>query len=330
MQSTEFVFDQSLSFLEKAQTIFNFQRANNKLYSDYCRLLNIPAQLKAEKISDFPFLPISFFKNKTILSVDVNTAKLPYFSSSGTTAAISSKHFMYDNRVYLKAAISAFEKFYGNAKNYCFLGLLPGYLERENASLVYMVKQLMAQGNHKNSGFFLNDFDALKIKLKANEENAVKTILIGVTYALLDFGELIDFPLKNTTLIETGGMKGNRKEMVKEELHILLKKLYGLDKIHSEYGMTELFSQAYSKGEGIFSCSDTMRICIRDLTDPFYYLPIGKRGGINIIDLANIYSCSFIQTDDVGRLLSDKHNFEILGRIDHADIRGCNLMLAGD
>ena len=246
------------------------------------------------------------------------------FTSSGTTGTINSHHFVKDAALYVKSFVNCFEQFYGNIDEYCILGLLPSYLERTGSSLVRMVDEMIQLSGNVKSGFYLYDFEQLFQTITAQESAGKKTLLIGVTYALLDFAEQYSIPLKNTLIMETGGMKGKRAEMVRNEIHEVLKKSFSVDKIHSEYGMTELLSQAYSKGDGRFFTPAWMKVLLRKEDDPF---DIGnnKKGIINIIDLANIHSCSFIATDDVGSINQDG-SFEVLGRVDHADIRGCSLL----
>lgn len=325
-----FKINSSSQFEELALSVFRYQAKENEVYAKYLAGLSVlPETIK--KLEEIPFLPIEFFKTQVVKTSD--TDKKPMvFTSSGTTGVVQSKHFVSDVSVYEKSYLKSFELFYEDIQDYCILALLPSYLERDGSSLIYMVEDLIKKSNHVDSGFYLNNYDELISKLNALEAGRRKTILIGVTYALLDLLE--QFPLykggkgdlKRMTIMETGGMKGKRKEMVREELHSILCKGFGVDKIHSEYGMTELLSQAYSKGDGIFNCPPWMKILIRDTNDPFSYLPINKTGGINVIDLANINSCSFIATQDLGKLHSD-NSFEVLGRFDNSDIRGCNLLV---
>lgn len=302
--------------------VFKFQYENVSVYRRFCDLLNIsPDQI--EKLEQIPFMPIQFFKNHRILAQGFSEEII--FSSSGTTGSIPSKHYVASTKIYKESFNKAFKKQYGAPETYTILALLPSYLEREGSSLIYMVEHLIETSANPNSGFFLNETEALISKLEMLEKKAEKTLLIGVSYALLDLIETRKFKLKHTLVMETGGMKGRRKEMIKEELHAILKKGFGVAKIHSEYGMTELLSQAYSEGDGVFSAPPWMKILIRDPEDAFTYLQ-GKTGGINVIDLANIYSCAFIATQDLGRIYENAY-FEILGRFDSSDIRGCNLMV---
>jgi len=302
--------------------VFHFQYENVAVYKQFCDLLNIrPSDVKC--IEQIPFLPIQFFKSHKIVAKNLEVDTI--FTSSGTTGSISSKHYVSDLRIYEKSFQKAFEKVYGKPKDFAILALLPSYLEREGSSLIYMVKKLIEKSNNQNSGFYLNEIDELIEKLDLLEKTGQKSILIGVSYALLDLIEKRKFQLKNTIVMETGGMKGRRKEMIKEELHEILKKGFDVSKIHSEYGMTELLSQAYSKGNGIFSCPPWMKILTRDTEDALSYT-IGKTGGINVIDLANLHSCAFIATQDLGKTFKNG-TFEIIGRFDASDIRGCNLMV---
>jgi phenylacetate-coenzyme A ligase PaaK-like adenylate-forming protein len=310
-------------FSSTALAVFNYQYRNNKVYHDFCKLLGTdPESIRC--IEDIPFLPIGFFRTRKVVS----TSKSPetIFISSGTTSSNSSRHFVTDLNLYEQSYRCCFEMFYGKVESYCILALLPSYLERSGSSLVYMVNDLISKSKHPDSGFYLNDVAALAKKIRQLEKQGTRVLLIGVSFALLDMAEQYSFDLKNTIVMETGGMKGRRKEMIRAELHERIKKGFGIHKVHSEYGMTELLSQAYSKGGGIFHTPPWMKILIRDTEDPLSILPKGKSGGVNIIDLANVNSCSFIATQDLGKLSTDG-GFEILGRFDHADIRGCNLMV---
>jgi phenylacetate-coenzyme A ligase PaaK-like adenylate-forming protein len=317
------------NFNELAAEVFHFQYQNNEVYHKYCDTLGVDAG-KVKAIERIPFLPIQFFKSHPITTTHFTPEVV--FESSGTTATTSSKHFVKDTNLYKKSFTTAFEKFYGSAKNKCILGLLPSYLERNNASLVFMVDELIQQSNNKLSGFYLHDYDKLHSTLLHNEILKQPTLLIGVTYALLDFAEKYTMQLRNTVIMETGGMKGRREEMTRQQVHEQLQNSLGISLIHSEYGMTELLSQAYSKGDGIFHCPPWMKVLIREQDDPFTIYTAGAvkqkplTGAINIIDLANIYSCSFIATDDIGRL-NGNESFEVLGRIDNSDVRGCSLMV---
>lgn len=310
-------------FHKMAMKIYRYQYEHNEVYQKYCTLVNrTPAEVK--HITEIPFLPIEFFKSKEILS---STAPIQTtFTSSGTTGQITSKHHITNLDFYEASFRKAFSHFYGNIEDYTVLALLPSYLEREGSSLIYMVKDLIEASQHEDSGFYLHNYDELVQKLKKIDGAGENILLIGVTYALLDLVEKYTFELHNTIIMETGGMKGKRKEMIREELHSILTKGFGVEKIHSEYGMTELLSQAYSLGDGIFECPPWMDILIRETDDPFALVDYGKTGGINVIDLANYNSCSFIATQDLGKKY-ENYTFEVLGRFDQSDIRGCNLMV---
>jgi len=321
----ELIFDIScpLDFEKKALEIFKFQFENNLVYRSFCDLLcKHPSEIK--DLKDIPFLPIDFFKSHEIKISSKKTSKI--LTSSGTTGSNLSKHYVTDLDLYEKSFINCFKVFYGDINDYTILGLLPSYLERNNSSLVYMVNKMIEQSKFPESRFYLDEIDELKETILNLEKEKRKTILIGVSYALLDLIEYHKFNLKHTIIMETGGMKGKRKELIKSELHKLLKNGFGVNNIHSEYGMTELLSQAYSKKNGLFSTPPWMKILIRDTEDPQSILPLAKTGGINIIDLANINSCPFIATMDLGKLHEDGQ-FEVLGRFDQSDIRGCNLMV---
>lgn len=303
--------------------MFRFQYENNSVYKDFCDYLKINKQ-EVKTILQIPFLPIQFFKTHNIVSNNDYVQEI--FTSSGTTGSNTSSHFVTDINKYEESFRNAFSQFYGNIQDYVVLALLPSYLEREGSSLVYMVNDLIKLSNNKDSGFYLNQYELLSKKLIELDHSGQNVLLIGVTYALLDLIELNKFSLKNTIIMETGGMKGKRKEMIREELHQRLCRGFGVSQIHSEYGMTELLSQAYSLGNGVFECPNWMQILIRDTEDPLSYVPNGKTGGINVIDLANINSCSFIATQDLGKK-NPNNSFEVLGRFDNSDIRGCNLMV---
>lgn len=323
----ESVFDslKPEQFKKTVLDAFRYQATENEVYRKYIEALKVDVD-KVTELEQIPFLPIEFFKTHTIVTDTKNENQEPrIFTSSGTTGSVQSKHYVSDISIYEKSYRKGFEYFYGNIEEYCILALLPSYLEREGSSLIYMMDDLIKMSKHSGSGFYLNNYDELLLKLK--QLQGQKILLLGVTYALLDLVEqLSKGDYKNLIIMETGGMKGKRQEMVREELHERLCKGFGVDVIHSEYGMTELLSQAYSKGNGVFVCPPWMKILIRDTNDPFTILPHNKTGGINVIDLANINSCSFIATKDLGRLLSD-NSFEVLGRFDNSDIRGCNLLV---
>ena len=310
-------------FASLALQVFQFQFENNKVYRSFCDLLyRHPSDVKT--ISDIPFLPIEFFKSKSILSSDEDLKVV--FTSSGTTGSVTSKHMVTDVSVYENSYLSGFEYFYGDIEDYVVLALLPSYLEREGSSLIYMVDDLIQKSNHIDSGFYLNNLEDIKQKLIALDNAGQKVLLIGVSFALLDLIEYHQFDLSHAIVMETGGMKGRRKELIRAELHQELKNGFGVSEIHSEYGMTELLSQAYSKGNGVFNCPPWMKVLTRDTEDPLSIQVSGKTGGLNVIDLANINSCSFIATQDLGRK-SLNEDFEVIGRFDNSDIRGCNLMV---
>lgn len=321
--STIFNLNNESEFDSLALDVFRFQNKNSFVYREFCLHLGKNSE-NVKKVIDIPFLPIEFFKKKIIVS---NTDKAQtVFTSSGTTGSTTSSHYVTKLSIYEQSYLAGFKKFYGAITDYCVLALLPSYLEREGSSLIYMANDLIIKSKHKDSGFYLDDFTALKNKLEHLNNIGTKVLLIGVSYALLNFVEQFKLQLKNTIVMETGGMKGKRRELIREELHTILQNGFGVSKIHSEYGMTELLSQAYSLGEGIFESPPWMKILIRDTEDPLSYIAKGKTGGINVIDLANINSCSFIATQDLGRQYKS-NSFEILGRFDHSDIRGCNLMV---
>ncbi|GGH35977.1 acyl transferase [Mangrovimonas yunxiaonensis] len=316
-----FNINTSQEFDTVALDIFKFQFENNPVYRSYCDLLyKHPSDVKT--LEDIPFLPIQFFKSHKVLS-QPQVEKT--FTSSGTTGQVTSKHHVSDIHFYEQSFTTAFKQFYGNIEDYAVLALLPSYLEREGSSLIYMANHFITHAKHPKSGFYLDNLSALKNTLLELESHQQKTLLLGVSFALLDLVEAHTFNLNNTIVMETGGMKGRRKELIRAELHARLKHGFGVPQIHSEYGMTELLSQAYSKGDGRFVCPPWMRVLTRDPEDPLTLLKTSSSGGLNIIDLANINSCSFIATQDLGKVYPDQ-SFEVLGRFDHSDIRGCNLM----
>ncbi|GGI29209.1 LuxE/PaaK family acyltransferase [Pedobacter mendelii] len=318
-----FSIKNSEEFDSLALGIFRHQANNCLVYAEYIRHLHIDIN-KVKNIGEIPFLPISFFKTHSILS-NSNPIEIS-FRSSGTTGTSQSSHHITDVKLYEQSYLQAFNQFYGNIEEFCFLALLPSYQQRAGSSLIYMVNDLIEKSKHAKSGYFLYNHDELFETLKELKSKNQKTALIGVTYALLDFIEKHEINFPDLIVMETGGMKGKRKEMVRDELHQQLTKGFNVPAIHSEYGMTELLSQAYSLGEGIFKYPNWMEILIRDTNDPLTLIEGGRTGGINVIDLANINSCSFIATQDLGRIISDK-SFEVLGRFDNADIRGCNLLV---
>ncbi len=310
-------------FNSLALEVFAFQYEKNPVYQAFCKALKRNPD-NVQELTQIPFIPISFFKKHKVTSF---AGKADFvFTSSGTTGSVPSRHYVLKKQLYEKSFLEAFRIFYGELGDYCILALLPGYLEREGSSLVYMARRLIEESHHARSGFFLNDLPGLKQNLRALEENKEKVLLLGVSFALLDFAEQYPGALHHTTVMETGGMKGRRRELVREELHGILKKAFELPVIHSEYGMTELLSQAYSKGKGLFQSPPWMKVLMRDPKDPMGVSEKPGAGGINVIDLANIYSCSFIATQDLGRL-HEGGWFEVLGRFDHSDTRGCNLMV---
>lgn len=310
-------------FRDLALKVFAHQYHNNKVYRQFCDLLKRnPGKIK--ELEEIPFLPIEFFKSHRLISSKSEPEIV--FTSSGTTGKQTSKHYVTDLSLYEKSFFQAFKNVYGNPEDLVILALLPSYLERSGSSLIYMVNALINKSQHPESGFYLNNLDELKHTLENTEKAGKKTLLIGVSFALLDLVERHRFNLKHTTVMETGGMKGRRKEMIRTELHKILCEGFGVANIHSEYGMTELLSQAYSTGEGIFECPLWMKILIRDSEDALSFLPEQKTGGINVIDLANFNSCSFIATQDLGRN-TEAGKTEILGRFDNSDIRGCNLLI---
>lgn len=311
------------AFNNFAIELFNLHYNNNKLYNKFCKLIGIkPETIKT--IENIPFLPISLFKTHKVLIN--NKFESTIFMSSGTLGQVRSKHYIVDENLYINSSIKGFEHFYENCEKYAILALLPSYIEQGNSSLIFMVQNLMKKSKHKLNGFYLHNFSELKSTLSQLHKENQKTILFGVSYALLDFG--IDFGIDFPELIvmETGGMKGRRKEMIRKELHAQIQAIFSVEHIHSEYSMTELMSQAYSQKEGFYQSPPWMKILIRDINDPFNIIKTEQTGGINIIDFANIYSCPFIATDDIGVMHSNRF-FEVLGRLDASDARGCNIML---
>lgn len=304
-----------------ALEIFLFQHKTNPVYRQFCDYLKInPVEIN--QVERIPFLPIELFKNHLILSGNGKAEAI--FESSGTTGSTTSRHHLLDSGLYEDSFSKTFRLFYGNPEDYRILALLPNYLERKGSSLVYMVNQLIEESKHPESGFFLDNRDSLrKLLIKGTDK---KTLLIGVSFALLDMVDKGELKLRNTIVMETGGMKGRRKELTRKELHDVLKSGFGVAAIHSEYGMTELLSQAYASANGEFECPPWMKLMIRDINDPLSLAPTGKTGGLNVIDLANLFSCSFIATSDLGRE-TETGKTEILGRFDYSDMRGCNLMV---
>ena len=319
-----FSINNTAAFDKTALQIFEHQAKNNAVYRQFISGLRVDAAA-VKSVEQIPFLPIEFFKSHRVLS-NTEPAELT-FTSSGTTGVTTSSHFVTNKTWYEDSFRDAFKLFYGDIKDYTVLALLPSYLEREGSSLIYMVNDMITQSANPDSGFFLYNHDELYLQLKKQQQAKKPTILIGVTFGLLDFIENYTINFPELIIMETGGMKGRRKEMIREELHDILCKGFGVKAIHSEYGMTELLSQAYSLGDGVFVCPLWMKVIIRDTNDPISTLANGKTGGINVIDLANINSCSFIATQDLGKTFADG-SFEVLGRFDQSDIRGCNLLIA--
>lgn len=310
-------------FIETALDVFRFQAENNPIYKTYLSHLNKSVD-DVHTLEQIPFLPIQFFKNYELISGHRPVEKV--FSSSGTTGMVTSKHHVTDLSLYHYSLEKCFEQFYGPLTDYTIFALLPSYLERSGSSLIDMVEFWIEKSNHPKSGFYLYNHDDLYNHLLEHEKTGRKAILIGVSFALLDFVEKFQMNLKNTIVMETGGMKGRKKEITRQELHEVLSTGFGTREIHSEYGMTELLSQAYSKGDLSFKTPQWMKLMIRETEDPFTFVEEGKTGGVNVIDLANYYSISFIATDDLGKKIN-ANQFEILGRFDHTDVRGCNLLV---
>jgi len=308
-------------FEELSLNLFDFQMKNNPIYTQYSSL--ILKNKTPKNIFEIPFLPIEFFKKEQVICKGKTAEEI--FLSSGTTGE-QSKHLVADLSLYKKSYLRAFQQFYGDIDDYCILALLPSYKEQESSSLIFMIDNLIQQSSHQKSGYYLNNYSELSDTIKELEKKKEKTILFGVTYALLDFAKEFPQQLKNTIVMETGGMKGQQKEMLKEEVYKILKHSFVIKNIHSEYGMTELLSQSYSKGNNLFNSPPWMKIIIRDVNDPLSIIGHNKTGGINVIDLANIYSCPFIATQDLGKTFDDD-SFSVLGRFDNSDVRGCNLLV---
>ena len=306
--------------------LFHLQYRQNHLYKSFVNALKVDPE-SVDNVASIPFIPVSFFKNHDITTGSFSPEVI--FESSGTTQTGNSRHLVKSVDLYRKSFTLAFELFYGRARDWCIVGLLPSYLERKNSSLVLMVNDLIQMSGDPGSGFYLYDHERLVDLLRKNEAAAKKTMLIGVTFALLDLAEKYKLKLRHTVVMETGGMKGRRKEITRTEVHQLLQSSWRLDSVHSEYGMTELLSQAYSAGDGILRCPPWMKVVLRDEDDPLTLRAANSKktesGLINVIDLANIYSCAFIATDDIGKLHVDG-SFEVIGRMDSSDVRGCSLM----
>jgi phenylacetate-coenzyme A ligase PaaK-like adenylate-forming protein len=323
MENRIFNIQNKQEFKALSLAVFKHQFKNNKVYRSFCDLLFVhPSSIST--IEEIPFLPIQFFKSRKVLSSLDEIQET--FTSSGTTGGSTSKHLVTNINLYKESYLKGFAHFYGNIEEYTVLALLPNYLERQGSSLVFMVADLIEKSKKVESGFYLDNIQELANKLLELNRNGQKILLIGVSFALLDLIEMQQFNLKNTTIMETGGMKGRRKELVREELHTILQNGFGVTEIHSEYGMTELLSQGYSKGNGVFETPPWMKILTRDTEDALSINASGKNGGINVIDLANYNSCSFIATQDLGKVYENE-TFEIIGRFDNSDIRGCNLMV---
>jgi phenylacetate-coenzyme A ligase PaaK-like adenylate-forming protein len=318
-----FSISNEIEFEQVALEIFRYQAKNNPVYREYLQYLKKDVT-KISHVAEIPFLPIEFFKSRKVISCE-NSAK-EIFTSSGTTGSVTSRHFVPDVSIYEKSFKKGFEDFYGSITEYCVLALLPSYLEREGSSLIYMMEHLIRDSKHSKSGFYLHNHKELIRTIAELKKTKQKVLLLGVSFALLDLAENHELDFSDVIIMETGGMKGRRKEITREELHAFLCSKLNVSEIHSEYGMTELLSQAYSKGNSLFKTPKWMKIMIRDAYDPFSYEKTGKTGGVNVIDLANVHSCSFIETQDLGKIHKDG-SFEILGRFDHSDIRGCNLLV---
>ena len=312
-----------VDFDDYALAMFQYQAQSNKVYAEFIKHLNIRIK-DIKNVAEIPFLPIQFFKSHDVISGHFRAEQT--FYSSGTTGLARSRHLVKDISVYQESFIRAFTRCYGPVESYTILALLPSYLEQKGSSLVFMVNALIERTGKPESGFYLEDIDQLNEMLLELDSRGENVLLLGVSYALLDLVETYQYNLENTIVMETGGMKGRRRELIRDELHAILCKGFGVSAIHSEYGMTELLSQASSIGNGVFECPPWMRVCVRDTEDAMTLLPTGKSGGLNIIDLANVNSCSFIATQDLGKVHSDG-SFEVLGRFDNSDIRGCNLMV---
>lgn len=321
-----FEIEQSSEFEALCMEAFQFQVLYNPVYRRFCELIGITIKSRVNQVHQIPFLPVELFRTHKVIIENFEPEFI--FKSSGTTGDLQSSHFVGDLTLYDQSLLRGFMRQYGKPSGYCFLALLPSYLERSDSSLVYMLQKLMQHSGHPDNGFYLYDHETLAKSIEKLIAAAQPTILIGVSYALLDFSAKYPFSLPGNFLVmETGGMKGRGMELVRQELHQLLCSRFGVDSIHSEYGMTELLSQAYARQNGIYSCPPWMRVEIRDMNDPFQFTGFNKTGGINVIDLANIYSCPFIETQDLGRK-HENGTFEVLGRFDHSQIRGCNIMMS--
>jgi phenylacetate-coenzyme A ligase PaaK-like adenylate-forming protein len=307
-----------------ALEIFHFQYTHNPVYREWVQHLKYNIE-QIKSTQEIPFLPIQFFKTHTVICFQPNQAKM-IFSSSGTTGEITSKHHVFDTTVYETSFLKCFELFYGSPRDYCVLALLPSYLEREGSSLVYMAECLIKESKHSQSGFFLNNYGELVRQIEDLKQQKQKTLLLGVSYALMDLADKGVELNEQFTVMETGGMKGKRKELLKSELHDYLKTRFNINHVHSEYGMTELLSQGYMRESDFFETPPWLQFQIREVNDPLRLRHDTKTGGINVIDLTNVYSCSFIATQDLGRFTHDK-KLQLMGRFDNSDVRGCNLMV---
>lgn len=323
MPSPGFSISSIPDFQAAALDQFLFQYTNVGAYREFCDHLGTSPS-NVSSLENIPFLPVEMFKSHSLIAGDAMPELV--FRSSGTTGNNTSTHYVVDPALYRESILNGFKLFFGDPSGWCFFALLPSYLEREDSSLVYMVDRLIKASHNSYGGFYLYDHDEMLRNIRKAYSSGLKIMIIGVSFALLDLAENLSPDLSACTVVETGGMKGRREELTREELHNILKRGMNLKTIHSEYGMTELLSQAWSTGEGIFQCPPWMKILIRDSYDPAEILPAGRTGSINIIDLANRYSCSFLATSDLGRSNPEGH-FEVLGRMDHSDLRGCNLLL---
>jgi phenylacetate-coenzyme A ligase PaaK-like adenylate-forming protein len=312
----------NLTFTEQALALFRYQYAQNTLYKDYVDILKTNIE-NVQKIEEIPFLPISFFKNKEITTTAFTSEII--FTSSGTTGHTTASHYVKEIALYQQSFTQCFQHFYGELHNYCILGLLPAYLERTGSSLIYMVEDFIQKSEHPLSDFYLYEHEQLYLILQELEKDKQPTILFGVTFALLDFAAKFKMHLQHVIIIETGGMKGRGKEWTTKEVHDFLKTQLGVTTVHSEYGMTELLSQAYAPKDALYTPPNWMRVLVRAEDDPLQVQQAGK-GILNIIDLANVYSCAFIATDDLG-VVHTNNTFNVLGRLDHSDIRGCSLLV---
>jgi hypothetical protein len=311
-----------VNFDELAVQLFQYQYEHNPVYRSYCDYLKI-SDSSVTIVEQIPFLPVEFFKTHEVRSGNFKEEVI--YTSSATTGMVQSRHFVKINELYFQSFLKAFELFYGNSEQYAVLALLPSYMEREGSSLIVMAEELIKRSNHSESNFYLHNLEELQQTVLSLKSRRIPVLILGVTFALLDFAEQCPTDLSGCIVMETGGMKGRRKEMIRAEVHEVLMKNLNINAVHSEYGMTELLSQAYSAGNGIFHTPPWMKIVISDANDPLQVLPLNKTGLINVIDLANIHSCAFIQTSDLGRIYNDE-GFEVLGRMDQSDVRGCSLM----